>query len=111
MIDVSVPASPIEVGFFEPAQPVQGVAVINSHAYVANTFDGLKVIDVSDPSSPVEVGSHNTPGDANDLTVVGDYVYVADADAGMEIFGACGIRIFFDDFESGDTLAWSGVNP
>jgi hypothetical protein len=84
------------------------VAVSGSHAYVAWSFDGLRVIDVSDPFSPVEVGHSDTPGDATDVTVAGGRLYVADSMAGMEIFWACGVKIFTDGFESGDTSAWSG---
>ena len=35
----------------------------------------------------------------------------ADLDAGMEIFAECGVSIFSDGFESGDTAAWSGTVP
>jgi hypothetical protein len=110
VVDVSEPASPIEVGFVDTPGHARGVAVSGGYAYVADRFDGLRVIDVIDPSSPVEVGHDDTPGEAQAVSVAGEYVYVADGRAGMEIYRECGFA-FADGFESGDTSAWSATVP
>jgi hypothetical protein len=108
VIDVSTPSNPIEVGFFlYGLEPASGVAVSGSYAYVTWTT-ALRVIDVSDPLSPAEVGHSDTPGDATDVTYAGGRLYVAESNAGMEIFWECGVKVFADGFESGDTSAWSG---
>ncbi len=61
-----------------------GLDLVDDHAYVTNSFEGLHVIDVSTPSAPVEVGSLETLGDAYNVDVQ-------------------------DGFDSGDTAAWSSV--
>ena len=87
MIDVSTPASPIEVGFVDTpgALPDVAVAVSGSYAYVAG-WRGLRVIDVSTPASPIEVGFLDTPGCGQGVAVSGSYAYVAD----RPIAVACG---------------------
>ena len=56
VIDVSTPASPTEVGFFDTPGNALDVAVSGTYAYVADRDAGLRVIDVSTPSNPIEVG-------------------------------------------------------
>jgi len=105
VIDISTPVSPFEVGFFDtPLGWTYGVAVSGSYAYVAEgNRPSLRVIDVSDPSSPAEVGYHETSHESLSVTMA--------ANAGMEIFRECGVWVFWDDFETGDTSAWSMVVP
>ena len=55
------------------------------YAYVADTYDGLRVIDVSNPAAPFQVGSYDTPGLAQGVAVAGSYAYVADGDAGLRV--------------------------
>ena len=64
VIDVSTPASPIEVGFVDT--PGSAVAWPSPAATpTSRTGDaGLRVIDVSTPASPIEVGFVDTPGTA-----------------------------------------------
>lgn len=111
VVDVSSPAAPQAVGEVVLPGVVQSVAVSEGYAYVADEYASLRVIDVSTPSSPVEVGFYDTPGYAYGVAVSGGYAYVADYYAGMEVFRGCGIVIFDDGFESGDTTAWSSAVP
>ena len=85
IIDVSDPASPVEAGFYDTGDWVEGVAVSGAYAYVADLDDGLRVIDVSDPASPVGVGGYDTGGRAVGVVVSGTYAYVADGDDGLRI--------------------------
>jgi hypothetical protein len=50
VVDLSVPGSPIEIGFEDSPDFAFGVAVSGSYAYVADVYAGLRVIDVSVPS-------------------------------------------------------------
>ena len=84
IIDVSDPASPVEVGFCETRGLAYDVAVAGRYAYVADGI-GLRVIDVSDPASPVEAGYYDTPGEANGVAVAGGYAYIADGGGGLFI--------------------------
>ena len=78
VVDISVPANPIELGKVLIPSAVSGVAVSGNYAYVANGAGSLRIIDVSTPSSPVEVGFFDTGGYPRRVAVSGIYAYVAD---------------------------------
>jgi hypothetical protein len=56
------------------------VEVVGDYAYVANLFDGLRILSVTDPVHPVEVGY--MPGSPGTMSVDGDYAYVYDVFSG-----------------------------
>ncbi len=89
IIDVSNPANPNEVGYYNTASNggsvVFGVAVSGNYAYMAGGSDGLRIIDVSNPSSPKEVGFYDTGGFTRGVAVSGNYAYVADNEDGLRI--------------------------
>jgi len=84
-VDVSNPAHPVEVGYYDTPGIAGGVAVAGGYAYVADGSEGLRVVDVSNPATPTEVGFYDTPGSAGDVAVAGGYAYVTDMDAGLFI--------------------------
>jgi len=84
VVDVSNPASPTEIGFYDTPGWARGVAVSGSTAYVAD-YDGLRVVDVADPATPVGRGIYVTPGNANGVAVAGNTAYVADGAGGLFI--------------------------
>lgn len=101
IFDVSNPAAPTEVGFYDEVNDVLGVAVRGTYAYITDRgvnagprVVGLHVIDVSDPSHPSQVGYWELPAThppfsaevaAVGVTVAGDYAYVANLDTGLRI--------------------------
>ena len=153
VIDVGDPTTPTEIGFFEiPGSTTVAVAVDDGHAYVAH-YAGLEIVDVSVPSAPLGVGGLGGLGvsdvavadgiaylatwphglavaDVSNLAepeiigvwqdvwehggrgvrVSGDRVYLAEGAGGIAVFRVC-TCLFTDDFESGDTNAWSAVSP
>jgi hypothetical protein len=103
VVDVSDPANPRVVGGQDTPGHAWDVALAvgspagHTYAYVADEFDGLRIIDVSDPLRPVEAGSFDVPGPWEFFHGValaaGDpaghtYAYVADG--GLE---ATGLRV------------------
>jgi hypothetical protein len=60
VVDVSTPANPTEVGFYDTPRSAYGVAVSGSTVYVADWSRGLRVVDVSTPANPTEVGYFTT---------------------------------------------------
>jgi hypothetical protein len=82
---IADPTHPAEVGFCDTQGRAEGVAVAGDLVYVANGYDGLRIISVADPAHPTEVGYYDTPFEASGVTVAGDYAYVADADSGLQI--------------------------
>ena len=85
VIDVSNPASPSEVGFYDTPYYAYGVAISGGYAYVANGASGLRVIDVSNPASPSEVGSCETVSCAEGVVVAGDFAYLAAHQSGLRV--------------------------
>jgi hypothetical protein len=85
VVDVSSPANPVEVGFYDTPGFAADVAVSGNYANVADESRGLRVVDISNPTNPVEVGFYDTPREAGSVAVAGDYAYVADWDGGLFI--------------------------
>jgi hypothetical protein len=81
IVDVSIPAAPVEIGQVGIVSAPQDVSVTGGYAYVADGGVGLWSIDVTDPYSPTAVALHDTPGVATRVTVADDYAYVGDGDA------------------------------
>ncbi len=61
------------------------VAVVGDYAYVADWYEGLRIIGVADLASPSEVGFYDTPGSAWGVAAAADYAYVADGNRGLVI--------------------------
>jgi hypothetical protein len=80
IVNVSDPANPTGVGFYDMAGGAMAVAVVGSYAYVADSGSqgGLRIIDISDPEHPSEPGVCCTvQGSAHAVAVAGDYAYYA----------------------------------
>ena len=86
IIDVSDPASPVEVAYYDSPGQAHRVFVEGNLLYVADGSEGLRIVDVSDPISPVEIGAYNTPGTAMGVFALFPYVFLADG-------GASGLRV------------------
>ena len=86
VVDVSDPALPDEVGFYQTPGIAFAVVVQRSKAYIAEYRSGLRVASVANPAQPLDFGFQATPGYALDVAVDGEYVYIADADGGLSIF-------------------------
>jgi hypothetical protein len=85
IINVSDPAHPTQVGFYDTSGNAWGVAVVGNYAYVTVGSSGLRIINIANPAAPIEAGFYDTPGAAVDVAVVGNYAYVADGDSGLRI--------------------------
>ena len=75
--DLSKPGSPAALSTFRvpSGRPVR-VALVGSHAYVADARDGLQVVDLSTPSTPVLAGGFKSTQPARDVAVAGSFVYL-----------------------------------
>src|SRR5688572_28679747 len=63
VVDVTDPAKPAVRGTVTLPGPVQGIALADSHAYIANGLPGLAIVDVSKPDAIAVAGSFKTPGE------------------------------------------------
>lgn len=73
VVDVSVPALPVRVGFTSLSSSPNEVFVSGSHAYVASNQNDeeLQVVDISNPLLPIEVATLDLSGNGNGVTVTG----------------------------------------
>jgi len=75
VVDVSSPANPTEVSFYDTLGYANGVAVAGDYAYVA-AYGGLWVMDISTPANPTESGFCDTGGVG--VAVAGGYAYIVE---------------------------------
>lgn len=83
------PSSPSLVGSLDTGSSdlygrAYALYVSGKYAYVADEYEGLKIVDISNPSSPSLVGSLDTDR-AWGVHVSGKYAYVADGASGLRI--------------------------
>jgi hypothetical protein len=81
VLDVTDPLHPTIVGSVAMPAPSSGLAVSESHAYVAVGNFGLQVVDVGNPENPWIAGSVDTALPALNVAVSGSHVYVGEEDA------------------------------
>ena len=84
VIDVSVPANPVEVGAHLSRGSTQAVALRGSTAFVADAWAGLRIIDVSSPTAPVTLAIVRTEH-AQDVFVTKQHAFVADQEGGLRV--------------------------
>jgi RNA polymerase sigma factor (TIGR02999 family) len=103
VIEISDPANPRQVGFYEINGVATSVALSGHCAYLAGP-DGLHVIDVLDPAHPRRLGGNSAFG-ASDVVVHGDKVFVAAGEHGLIILNSLTtLRFGFGD--NGRALYW-----
>ena len=78
ILDLSDPAAPVEIGFFDTPYATRDVEVVGGLAYITQPFGFVRIIDISDPTLPVEIGAFSGQCHAADVEVVGNYAYLAD---------------------------------
>lgn len=85
--DVSNPANVLNVGRLNIGTSgfINGIAVRDSIAYLADHTDGLRIVNFSKLDNLQEIGWLDTPNVANNVAVNEGYAYVADGDSGLRI--------------------------
>jgi hypothetical protein len=86
ILDAADPSALVEAGSTTPfPEFVEGVAVDERYAYVADGTAGLRIVDISAPDHPVEVGAWESPGYAEAVAVRGSVAYLADGPYGLRV--------------------------
>jgi hypothetical protein len=75
VLNVSAPSNPHVIGSWTGR--ALGVSLLDTFAYVASSYYGLKVLSVADPTTPVLLDSIPLEGWMDDVEVVGSVAYVA----------------------------------
>jgi len=85
ILDISQPSAPTLVSNFDTERAV-GVAVDGIFVYVADSYDGLRILSIFNPANPVEI-IHNTGIDiVNDVFIYGQYLLVGAAEEGVWVY-------------------------
>ncbi len=86
VIDVSVPASPVQVGF--AAADASRIVVNGDWAYVSNLNFSAWAVDILDPTNPVYNGGAFVGGAGQllGLGILDDHLYVAKSTGGLRVF-------------------------
>lgn len=82
IVDISDPATPRQIGFYDSPGDARAVAVSGVDAFIADGRSGLRVVDISDPDRPHEISSVDLAGDAYQVSLVGTLAFIANGDAG-----------------------------
>jgi hypothetical protein len=83
IIDISNPANPLQVGYYDTPGFVQNLTIVQNYIYLVDT-NGMIILDISVPTAPTKVAAFETGG-PKDLVVSGNYAYVADLSDGLRI--------------------------
>ncbi len=86
--NVSEPNSPIVMSFFNIGNyaKIWDIYVIDTFAYVADNYAGLRIINVSDPLLPIESGRCDIGNERIwGIYVIDTFVYIAADDEGLRI--------------------------
>jgi hypothetical protein len=93
-LDISNPASPIEVGIYDLPGQVQGMIVVQElssgnasqpYLYISTDYRGLHIFDLSEPAMLKERGVYDTPNFIQDVAISGQYAYIADGHDGLYV--------------------------
>jgi len=83
VIDLTVPADPRDIAFYNTGNSASGVAVQQNYAFVTDLNSGLRVVDISDPNKPKGAGGFDQLKRAWDIAVSGKYAAVTDNELGL----------------------------
>lgn len=75
VVDVSNPAAPVELGFYDLPQQFGPISVFNDTLYVG-TEQGILLLDISDPVRPTQAGLYQAPGWQGDVFVADGHAYL-----------------------------------
>jgi len=113
--DLSDPTNPVETNVLPDPRMLSPIGISGSVAYVGTSGPdidfGIDVWDIGKPDDPVFMGSHSGAGYVTDFAFSGEHVFSTRYYSGFDILELCQGPLFADDFETGDTTAWSSVVP
>jgi hypothetical protein len=90
IVDIAIPYKPVIVGSIQfpfgdrSNNVIRNLTVYGHYVYIANGWQGLRIVDVADPAKPTLVASYPTSADTVAVAVSGSRAFVADI-AGLQI--------------------------
>jgi hypothetical protein len=113
VLDVSTPATPVEVTSLDTGGSAYDVCKSGSFLFVADGTAGVRVVNVANPAAPFESGYYDTSDRAVGVFAEGPYVYAASSRGGLYVldydeFAAVTVAGFTAAaVETGVRLDWS----
>ncbi|MBU1702284.1 MAG: T9SS type A sorting domain-containing protein [Candidatus Eisenbacteria bacterium] len=86
IVDISKPGEPIHVGDILLPSVIQGIDIVGSLAYIADSAFGLQIVDITQPSAPTIIGSAPAGTQAKAVTVSGGLAFVVESLVDLRIF-------------------------
>jgi hypothetical protein len=83
VLDISNPASPMEVSRFGKRGFLRRVVINGTTGYLSDIYAGFHIIDLSDPSRAIELGRPFGSMGLDDIAVRGNYLYGVDYNYGL----------------------------
>jgi hypothetical protein len=83
VLDISNPASPVEVSRFGKMGNLRRVVINGTTGYLSDLIAGFHVIDLTDPSRAIELGRPFGSTGLDDIAVRGNYLYGIDHNYGL----------------------------
>ncbi len=65
----------------------------NNFIYVADLFNGLRIIDISDPNTPFEVGKYQVEGDIRALKILDNHAFISAGGRGILVVDISNSRL------------------
>ncbi|MBN2764167.1 MAG: T9SS type A sorting domain-containing protein [Bacteroidales bacterium] len=84
VIDITTLSSPVEIYHYETAGFAMGIDLEGNYAYIAEEYNGLRILDVSDPSEITRKGFLQIDK-VYDVGVNGTYAYLACMEDGIQV--------------------------
>lgn len=115
--DLSDPDHPAEVNELDVVNYIGGINVAGSVAYLGTFLEGgpgptwVEAWDIGDPANPTLIGTRADAGSVQHFVFDEDHVFTIRVDSGFDVFTLCLDPLFADDFELGNTDAWSSAVP
>jgi hypothetical protein len=86
MVNVSVPSSPCEVGYYDPPFGIsQAIEKNGDYLYLADGSVGVRIFHLTDPVTVESLSVYDTPGVAKDISFESNLLFIADGIQGVRI--------------------------
>ena len=107
IMDVTNPALPEPIGFFETPGVSMDVVVRDHYAFVLTLYGGISVVNIQDISNPTQIGYYNSPGKPKDLSLKDNLAYLADGNGGLRIVDISDLTnpVEVGSYETGDSFS------
>ena len=96
IVNVTNPAAPAKLGEFLSPEDMSALKIGRNpwigadkrYAFIADGFEGVRLLDVTNTASPVQIGQVSDLGFTRDIAVDGSYIYATGDETGLHLLWA-----------------------